>query len=220
MKRCLSINENHFYIGGLCLMYYCTCTKLWTKTIKIQIHPFPKHNTFAFGEPSINQYNKFRIPDHLCWMLIWYSGWKRIPFLMYWLHSCPQNCLKSYFSDLVTRMWSDELDSCIKIFTKVITNLSSCSLLCRHSLGLPHCLPPPQMSDEAKGTSVALCLLASLSRLWTLPLRLAGDCMKITLEPISAGLLCTKKVMINWTDSSQRQGFQSQKFFIKSSPCS
>lgn len=95
----LPIYQNHLQIGGLWPMYYCTCAKLWTKTIKTQI------STFASGEPIINQYNKLcwgfliispQWEGHLC--LIWCSRWRRIPFLMYWPHSCPQNCL-SYFAD-------------------------------------------------------------------------------------------------------------------------
>ena len=86
------------------------------------------------------------------------------------------------------------------------------SLLCRHSLGSSRNLPPPRTSTEAKGTSLIFCLLASRPQLRTLPQRSPGDHVEITLEPISADLLWNKKVIINWTDSSQRRRFQSKTF--------
>ena len=61
------------------------------------------------------------------------------------------------------------------------------SLLRRQFLGSSHNLPSPQRFAQAKGTFLALCLLASQSRLQTLPQRSTGDHVKISLQPIGAG---------------------------------
>ena len=46
----------------------------------------------------------------------------------------------------------------------------------------------------------------------------AGDHMKITLEPFDPGLLCNKKPLINWTDSHQHNPFKVKSFSIEPSP--
>ena len=113
---------------------------------------------------------------------------------------------------------STSSNNCL-IHVQTRTNPLIVSPLRRHFLGSSRNLPPPRTSAEAKGTFLALCLLVSQSKLRTLPQRSAGDHVNITLEPMGAGLLCNKKLIINWSDSPQCQRFQSKKVSLLNPVC-